>query len=138
MLFSRTFTLAEANALLPYLVDEALRLRTAFLRVREMDAAPEQGAASHAGEQVDATSGVLAGERAALEGEIVDALTALARAGATVRLDPPGIDVGAVNEGQRVRLHWLEGEGTFTLWRDSDGRLLEIDDPDAFGAPIEQ
>lgn len=136
MPFSPTLTLAAANALVPFIADEAVRLRAAFSRLREIDAAREQGAAHAGGAQVEPASTGLAEERAALEVVIIDALASLAVAGAQVRLDPPGVDVGALHEGRRVRLHWLEGEAAFTLWRDGDGDLHEIDDPNAFGAAI--
>jgi hypothetical protein len=143
MMFAPIFTLAEANALVPYIAGEVARLRQAIVRARELDERKKSAPATNAPASTPAPVAEVEAaaereERIAIEADVTGAIQALARAGVSVRLDPAGVDVAADHNGHRVRLHWVEGNDEFKLWRDDAGRLHTIDEAEAFGVAIEQ
>jgi hypothetical protein len=112
----RHYTLAEANAALPWVVERIERLRSARVRltdeeVREAlsDAAPMNGGGEPGREVSEA---------------FLDMRSALAELQATEivlrDLDRGLIDFPALREGREVYLCWEEGEDEIGYWHDID------------------
>jgi hypothetical protein len=143
MMFSRAFTLPEANALIPLLEDNLGRMHAQLLQARALQdeiegtRASADGAAGVASSAGDAHKALTR-----LEKSMAQTLAHVATWGVAVKgLDPVLVDVPAVRAGERVHLCWQLGEPSFSHWHSLDdgaeGRRVITDDDD-FGAPVLQ
>ncbi len=142
MMFLRPYTLDEANALVPYLGEQIDRLREALSGARATYVAAEEHkgagvASTDGGHQTPEMPPELKDALARHEADAAEAMRALARVAAQPEvLDPFVVEVPALRAGRRVKLGFVEGQDSFSLWRDPDGAVRPIDDPSAFGASL--
>jgi hypothetical protein len=128
MMFSRAFTLPEANALVPLLEESLGRVHAQFLEARALhdaiDSAKDAGPAHK--------------QLTVLERQMATSLAELTTWGVTVQaLDPPLVEVPADREGRRVALSWQLGEPAFQHWHANDEVARHpIATGDDFGVPI--
>jgi hypothetical protein len=141
MMFSRAFTLPEANALVPLLEESLSRVHAQFREARALhDELEGQTAAVSPGRGTGAPTGEAARRALSkLEKSITRSLVDVSTWGVSVKaLDPPLVDVPATKDGQRVHLCWRLGEAGFSHWHPADEGLegrRPIEAGDDFGTP---
>ncbi len=105
------YTLAQANAMRPWVAERVLRLRAARHRLRASDAAELAARASLSGGSWPGRAHARAATTLALTLEELDRLDVVVR-----DADRGVVDFPAVREGEEVYLCWLVGEPAVTHW----------------------
>lgn len=114
----KTFTVAQANALVPWLQQEFEVTRRLTSQIRDLRAelaAPIPMEAGQGGGLADAKQETL-GRIAKLEREVRERLETIAGLGIEVRRADGLVDFPAWIEGQMVYLCWRFGEAELTHW----------------------
>lgn len=144
MLLPKAYTLAEANALVPFLEDSFAQIHAQATRAHQARAAlvraaverqqREEEAPLVAASELDpAAARVLAEADERIRAELL----LLQRMGVLVKsLDPPTVDVFAKRGPSLVHLCWQRGEPEFGYWHDVHTGIAgrePIDNPALFG-----
>lgn len=145
MILPRVFTVSEANALVPLLVERMGRIEklvgdAQVLQDRLEGNAPSADRVGEGVAMVDA--GDPHTSLQVVEKMIQDELTGIGRLGVTVKgLTPPTVDAPALRNGRPVNLCWSLGEDAFDHWHPVDrgyDERVPLDEADDFGAELPQ
>jgi hypothetical protein len=113
---ARHFTLEEANAQIPWVVDKLAALRDARARLTDQEArrALSEGSPTNGGGQ----PGKVVGEAFV---ELQNGIAAFDHRGIVLRdLDSGLLDFPSVQDGVEVYLCWIDGETEIAFWHDLD------------------
>lgn len=139
MMFTRDFTLAEANALVPLLQETLTAAHTQLQQAKALHQEIESAQAS-AALGVSATTENAQAALARLEIGIAELLAHVSLWGVSIRaIDPPVVEASARMHGMPVMLTWKLGEPAFTHWHASDESFAArrpIEEGDDFGTPL--
>ena len=121
---ARTFTLAEAQDLVPWLAETFTALAPVRARAGQLNKEVESMVArmqSNGGSDIDKRLESLQAELTQVSGDIEQRVQAIQQRGIVVRrVDRGLVDFLSAREGRQVCLCWQEGEERIAFWHEED------------------